>query len=91
MAISDKKEFPNGFTSWMETHHEVVEFIAAATMENEYANGAIARTHATHGTGGVYELAEQWTDVFERLHKGREWDGEYFETIEKFLTEKADS
>jgi hypothetical protein len=40
------------------------------------------------GHGGLYELAEAWANEFEEKHKGREWDGEFFDEIDKFLDEK---
>ena len=41
------------------------------------------------GTGGMYELAEELTDEFEKLNADREWDGEFFDEIEEFITSKA--
>ena len=86
------KTFPNGFESWQETHYEVV---AAITTEliSYYERGVfnhelIRRTLTEKGHGGLYELANDLTDEFENLHQGREWDGEFFETIENFLNEK---
>jgi hypothetical protein len=82
------KEFPNGFASWQETHYEVV---AAITNEIAYDNGRdnlIYKTLRENGHGGLYELAEGLTDEFELLNKGREWDGEFFDEIERFLDEK---
>jgi hypothetical protein len=38
-----------------------------------------------HGTGGLYELAEELTDKFEIQNAGVEWDGEYFDAIELFI------
>lgn len=77
------KHFPNGFASWMETHHEVVEFI---TLNAD--NGEVHRRRQLQGIGGIYELAEKWTDEFEKLHEGRQWDGEYFDEVEEFLASK---
>jgi hypothetical protein len=33
----------------------------------------------------MYELAEELTDRFEKMHEGYEWDGDYFDTIEEFM------
>jgi hypothetical protein len=33
-------------------------------------------------------LANDLTDEFELLNKDREWDGEFFDEIERFLDEK---
>jgi hypothetical protein len=85
------KEFPNGFASWQETHYEVV---AAITNEiaydhySEFRDDLIRITLREKGHGGLYELANDLTDEFELLNKGREWDGEFFDEIERFLDEK---
>ena len=48
----------------------------------------MAERHSEQGHGGLYELAEELTDEFELLNKGRVWDGEFFDEIEEFLSEK---
>lgn len=86
------KTFPNGFESWQETHYEVVAAITTELMAdyeyNEFRDDIIRITIREKGHGGLYELANDLTDEFETLHQGREWDGEFFETIENFLDEK---
>lgn len=79
------KKFPNGFQSWQETHFEVVQ---AITLVPEDAWNRVTNTRAMQGTGGLYELAEELTDEFEKLHEGKNWDGEFFDAIEEFLQEK---
>ena len=82
-----EKQFPNGFASWQETHYEVVsEITRIATIDD--TSGLVSQTLSTQGTGGLYELAERLTDEFEALNAGREWDGEFFEEIWDFLSEK---
>lgn len=83
-----ERKFPNGFASWMETHHEVVDFISYQITSCKDADNKVQRTCKTRGTGGLYELAEQWTDQFEKLNYQREWDGEFFEEIEEFLKQQ---
>lgn len=86
-----EKKFPNGITSWIETHHEVVEFITLTLEKETDTDNMDMCNHVklTQGTGGIYELAEKWTDEFELLHEGNEWgDADYFETIEAFLVDK---
>lgn len=76
--------FPNGFTSWMDTHFEVVSYLTTI-CEKE---GSIAyTTQAMSGTGALYDLAETITAGFEEAHKGREWDGDYLEELENYLEE----
>jgi hypothetical protein len=80
------KEFVNGFTSWHETHFEVVDFLTRERLK-EPMEGKALEVQESQGTGGFYELAEQWTDEFELKYKGVEWgvELEYFDTIEEFL------
>jgi hypothetical protein len=93
-------KFPNGFTSWMETHHEVVAFITKQLMVfdhtaaiNQDAPHKIYETASEVGTYGMYDLAKAWTNEFEELNKGRKWDGDgdYFDEIEKFCEQKNKS
>lgn len=80
------KEFPNGFTSWVETHHEIVTYITRKLQES--AGGEILNVMNTRGTGGIYELAEDWTDEFEEVNEGVNWDGEFFDEIDYFCYTK---
>ena len=82
------KEFPNGFASWQETHYEVVAAITSIALDNDNKDNLVYKTYREDGLGGLYELAEELTDEFELLNKGREWDGEFFEEIEGFLNGK---
>ena len=86
-----EKEFVNGFSSWMETHHEVVAEIARIESL-ELEEGLVYETREEMGTGGIYELAEALTDEFENLHQGKLWgqdnDTLYFDALELFFTSK---
>lgn len=83
------REFPNGFTSWHETHFEVVQFITGILSGRfEDNDNEVMKTQYAVGHGGLYELAESWTDEFETLNKDREWDGEFFDEIEAFCDKK---
>jgi hypothetical protein len=82
------KNFPNGFDSWHETHFEVVAWIMEIHNGDERF-GLVHKRHNEQGLGGLYELAEELTDEFETTYKGREWDGDFHETIWKFLEEKT--
>ena len=81
------KNFINGFDSWQETHFEVVSQISHISRLDE-PYGLVAQRIEESGTGGLYELAEELTDEFEKLNEDRLWDGEYFEEIEEFLNKK---
>lgn len=76
------------FGSYLETHFEIVEHIALNRNDNKTAIGKYYDSEMSEGTGGLYILAEKWTDEFETINKGRTWDGEYFDEIEDFLKKK---
>lgn len=78
------KEFPNGYSSWHETHFEIVQ---AITEQLNNTDNNIIDIYEEQGTGGMYELAEKLTNEFEALYLNKEWDGEFFGSIEKFMTE----
>lgn len=75
-------------SSWTETHHEIVKVIGIELNKDESTSKVINDRYAEQGTGGMYELAEELTDEFEELHKDTVWDGEFFDTIDKFIKEK---
>ncbi len=89
----ESKVFPNGFTSWMETHYEVASFITLQIEKynsSEADHNIIYKRQLEQGHGGLYELSEEWTDEFELKFKGEEWgiEREYFDEIESFLDNK---
>ena len=74
-------------TSWNETHFEVVSFITKQLdLYNE--NTTVTKVHQEQGRGGLYDLAQEWTDIFESKYGDVEWglELEYFDTLETFLT-----
>ena len=79
--------FPNGFESWYETFYEIVGEIELIISDNgiSFSTHPIMKYYCANGVGAMYELARDLTDKFELLHKDREWDGEFFDEIEKFL------
>ncbi len=81
------KQFPNGFESWMETHHEVVRHLT----ETAHYSGSLAnRAREEGGMGRLYELGESLTDEFEKLYEGKKWDGEFFDSVDLFLSGKEE-
>lgn len=78
------KEFPNGFTNWIETHHEIVTYIQRKLNEYKGDDSTIEIVYHKYGRGGLYELAEAWTDEFEEQNRDTEWDGEFFDEIDYF-------
>lgn len=81
------KNFPNGFESWQETHFEVVQEIALR-LSKDVISGRVNDEYSEGGTGAMYDLAEELTDIFEKRYEGYEWDGEFFDVIEEFLEEE---
>lgn len=80
------EKFKNGFTSWQETHFEIVQAITIEWMKDS-PSGKVYEAQMTGGHGALYELAEELTDKFESIHEGRDWDGDFFDVIEEFINE----
>lgn len=76
--------------AWLETHFEVVDAIATATMDETWEYTMCAELGDSEGYNRtmLYDLSIQWTDEFEKLHEGREWDGEWMEEVWKFMENK---
>ncbi|MFZ1704362.1 MAG: hypothetical protein WAT79_08440 [Saprospiraceae bacterium] len=80
--------------SFLETHYEVVEFITLHLQKwdgKEIDDSDVILSRRTEqGHGGLYELAQEWTEEFETKYSGTEWGItlEYFDTIEEFLNTK---
>jgi hypothetical protein len=79
------KQFPNGFTSWMETHHEIVSLIAIELASAE-SESKVKKADNAGGTIALYKLAEQWTDKFEEENKATCSD--YWQRIENFYNKQ---
>lgn len=88
-----KKTFPNGFSSWAETHFEVVQFISS--QEEGFVNNGTVIEYVREfiGIGGMYDLAELWTDKFEKENQGKVWgeDVVFFDALDEFLTRENSS
>lgn len=72
-------EAVNGNASYLGTYFEISSYI-----NSNREKGLINKTQEDSGTCGLWELAEEWTDEFEKLTKGRVWDGEFFDELEEF-------
>jgi hypothetical protein len=72
-------------TDWIETYFEIVSVIATELNKDITVSKVIQDRYFAQGRGGMYELAEELTDKFQKLHGNTEWDGEFFDTIEVFL------
>ena len=85
----NEKQFPNGFTSWQETHYEVVSFLTLALdREDDPFYEMFGSIMENKGVGYFYELAESLADKFEAGNEGRHWDGEFFEELESFMIQE---
>lgn len=78
--------FPNGFTSWQETHYEFIGMIEQCRLMEKQPN-KIKDINDNQGTGGFWELAKELTDKFEKAHEGYEFDGEFFDSVEEKFNE----
>lgn len=75
-------KFVNGFDSWIETYSEVSRIIRELI---EQENPVIKPQYEQTGYGLIYLLSEQITDEFETMYKGKEWDGDWFDTLEEYV------
>lgn len=71
--------FPNGFDSWNATHFEII-----MAIRPEYNGTHSFIRHLCQGREGLYELAREMTDRFEREHEGRDWDGDMLNNVRDF-------
>lgn len=86
-----EEKFPNGFADWQETHFEVVRQLTDILNQDEDTwPDRLCLIATMQGRGGMYELAEDITDEFERANTNREWDGEFYDEISKFIEEKLE-
>jgi len=78
--------FPNGFISYKETLIEL-SLSAGAEMRQE-RSALIDNNDKMGGRAGLYDLLHDWAMEFEQQNKGREWDGEFFDEVDKFFNLK---
>jgi hypothetical protein len=79
-------EFPNGFTSWHESHYEIVNAIAIECRKVEPCE-LVAETISRYGSKGLYEVARELTNQFEYRYLGIEWgiEIEFEEEMQTFI------
>lgn len=85
----NETRFPNGFTSWYETHHEIVCAINGILQQEEIPHMVPWMISNEQGTGGIYEYCVDITDEFEKIHEGVEWEADYFDVLEQFIDQKV--
>jgi hypothetical protein len=83
-------EFNDMMASYLETYHEMVLGIERAKSRGNIGDpqNIVQVVYEERGTGGMYELAKEWTDEFQKVNEDAEWDGEFFDEIEMFFTFK---
>lgn len=79
--------FPNGFDSWQETHCEIC-FAIGAEASKQDSSGKVEDVREADGMGGLWQLAKDLTDEFEKANEGRQWDGEWIDEIDEFIKSK---
>lgn len=81
------KEFINGFNNWIQTYFEITYNIVLEIRHKEPCK-MVSNTFDKKGHTGLYDLADELTDEFETNNKGKEWDGEFYDEIDKFIEKK---
>lgn len=77
--------YPNGSDSWKETHFELFyHLFRTKDIKGSMAN----QVYAKSGRGGLYELSNTLTGEFETKFKGKVWDGDFSDEIDKFLDDR---
>lgn len=66
------------------------ETLCLISIQIAYDNEVWDKIYATSNTGqmGVIEIFREWAHEFEKIHEKREWDGEWYDEIDKFLDAK---
>lgn len=78
------KQFPNGIESWMKVHFEM----CIAVNKSSDNEGSVAYNRFQEkGFTGLYELAEELTDMFEKKFEGTKYseDSEWSDNLESFM------
>lgn len=80
-------------SDYLEAYFDTVQFITDCLDQVDYSDitTVVCRRNYEQGSGGMYELAKEWTDEFTEKYKDVVWgedDLEYYDTIEEFLTNK---
>lgn len=78
--------FINELESWAETHYEIS---AAIEKKSKDENSEIHEVIRNNGMFAKHGLAFDLTRKFEKIHDGREWDGEWIDEIDKFIEENV--
>ena len=69
---------------WSETHFEVVKVMTF--MEDK--SKRLQNIRRDHGRCGLYEFAKDLTDQFFLQNRDRQWDGEFYDEINEFVSDR---
>jgi hypothetical protein len=89
IKLSSYKVDKVDLTSYLEYYYEIVGGIVAEMWKHD-PQGEIKDRHEAHGVGGLYELAKDFTDEFNAMHKNTVWgqDKMFLDEVDKFLRSK---
>lgn len=79
--------YQNGKESWMETFWLITKQMQAEINSKKFLE---SKWYSDGGMLSEYTLAVSLADEFEKANKGRDWDGEWIEEIEKFVQKKME-
>lgn len=71
-------------TDYLEAHFEVCSAICRE-LSKDVVDGRVGDVQRSMGLGGLYELSKELTDKFIGLYEGKQWDGEWLDTIDDFI------
>ena len=71
----------NTITTIQEITAQAIEFGLFKTMFND----------KNMSRDEIFNTFEEWGREFEKEHEGHEWNGDYYDEIDKFIMEKADT
>jgi hypothetical protein len=72
-------QFPNGLEDYLENH-----YVIANIIEEEV--GIIQRYINRYGSGELWSIAKDITDAFTKEYKDKSWEGNYYDTLQDFVT-----
>lgn len=87
--------FPNGFGDWVETYFLVchnITWICDAYDKKAYTGDRviaerIIKVRSEGSNSALPHMAREITDAFEWEYKGKPWDGEYYDAVDKFFND----
>jgi hypothetical protein len=86
---SDEETLPNGFNSYSDTLCWISYHLALIMNGVEYdVPPALSIKYEMFGMMWISDAATAWALEFERMNAGRDWDGEWYEELESFVTSK---